>query len=141
MPKIRADLKNYKRAFTKHAYTYDRWNDGSTISQRMILCYCVECGLKCLIMQDNCITKISQANEDIVAILGSHNLKNLLKEVGQAGNFKLVSFHTEFGEEVDPSQFHQFCRYCIEAKQSDLDKINNLEEELNSVKEWLKEVI
>lgn len=53
MAKLRADRKNYKKAFTTHADAYDKWNIGSPYSQRLLLCYCVECGLKCLIMQDN----------------------------------------------------------------------------------------
>ena len=85
MAKLRADRKNYKKAFTTHADAYDKWNIGSPYSQRLLLCYCVECGLKCLIMQDNNIHKISQADDETVKILGSHDFKVLLKKVNQAG--------------------------------------------------------
>ena len=55
MAKLRADKRNYKKAFTVHANSYDNWNIGSPYSRRLLLCYCVECGLKCLIMEnDNC---------------------------------------------------------------------------------------
>ena len=58
MAKLRADKRNYKKAFTTHANSYDNWNIGSPNSQRLLLCYCVECGLKCLIMQNDNIYTI-----------------------------------------------------------------------------------
>ena len=53
MAKLRADKRNYKKAFTVHANSYDNWNIGSPYSRRLLLCYCVECGLKCLIMEND----------------------------------------------------------------------------------------
>ena len=46
MATLRADKKNYKKAFTTHANSYDKWSIGSDYSRRLLLCYCVECGLK-----------------------------------------------------------------------------------------------
>lgn len=36
MAKLRADRKNYKKAFTTHADAYDKWNIGSPYSQRLL---------------------------------------------------------------------------------------------------------
>lgn len=113
MAALRADKKNYKKAFTTHANSYDKWNIGSDYSRRLLLCYCVECGLKCLIMQINNINTISQADEETARILHSHDFKILLNKVKQAGNYKLKQFATEYGETVRPSDYHQLCRYLI----------------------------
>lgn len=91
MAKLRADKKNYKKAFTIHANAYDNWNLGSDNSRRLILCYCVECGLKCLIMDNDNICTISQANEKTEEVLCTHDFRKLLKEVGSQGNFNLNS--------------------------------------------------
>ena len=73
MAKLRADKRNYKKAFTVHANSYDNWNIGSPYSRRLLLCYCVECGLKCLIMENDNIYTISQADDETAKILGSHD--------------------------------------------------------------------
>ena len=86
MAKLRADKKNYKKAFTIHANAYDNWNLGSDNSRRWILCYCVECGLKCLIMDNDNICTISQANEKTEKVLCTHDFRKLLKE----GKFEKV---------------------------------------------------
>ena len=41
---LSANKRNYKKAFTTHANSYDKWNIGSDYSRRLLLCYCVECG-------------------------------------------------------------------------------------------------
>ena len=71
MAKLRADKRNYKKAFTVHANSYDNWNIGSPYSRRLLLCYCVECGLKCLIMENDNIYTISQADDETAKILQS----------------------------------------------------------------------
>lgn len=75
MAKLRADRRNYRKAFTTHANAYDNWNVGSDNSRRLLLCYCVECGLKCLIMINDRIFEVAQANEETKAVLGSHQFK------------------------------------------------------------------
>lgn len=141
MAKIRADLKNYKRAFKKHLHSYSNWNTGSDITRRMVLCYCIECGLKCLVMQNNRISRISQANDEIEKVLGSHDFRVLLKAVNQVSNFKFKTFKSEYGDTVTPNEFHQICRYCIETRNGEITYINEFEETLQEVKEWLLEVI
>ncbi len=44
---LRADQRDYKNAFKKHYHAYSNWQGtGSNLSRRLILAYCVECGLK-----------------------------------------------------------------------------------------------
>lgn len=139
MARVQANRKNYKGAYKKHAYTYEKLRDGSDITKRLILCYCVECGLKYLIMEDRKIMKISQADEEIYNILGSHDFRILLKAVKKAGTYQFKNFQTEYGDIVNTENYHQLCRYCIDAK--DISNINEYEKTLNKIAEWLKEVI
>lgn len=139
MAKIQANRKNYKGAYIKHAYTYEKLQDGSDITKRLILCYCVECGLKYLIMEDRKIMKISQADEEIYNILGSHDFRVLLKAIKKAGTYQFKNFQTEYGDIVNAENYHQLCRYCIDAK--NISNINEYDKTLNKIAEWLKEVI
>ena len=141
MAKIRANYKNYKNAFRKHVYTYENIQIGSEISKKLLLCYCVECGLKCLIMQNNKITMISQANEELQKVLYSHDFKILLKAVRKAGIYKFQKFQTEYGDSVTSENYHQMCRYCIESKDMEMDNINTFDSNLQEIASWLKEVI
>lgn len=63
--KLRANQKNYKKAFQRHADTYEKYINVSKSSRSLILCYCVECGLKCLVMKNNKLYKVETANEEI----------------------------------------------------------------------------
>ena len=48
---LRADQRDYKNAFKKHYHAYSNWQGtGSNLSRRLILAYCVECGLKYEVM-------------------------------------------------------------------------------------------
>ena len=49
---LRADQRDYKNAFKKHYHAYSNWQGtGSNLSRRLILAYCVECGLKYEVMK------------------------------------------------------------------------------------------
>lgn len=141
MAKTRANRKNYKCAFQKHAHTYDNWKNGSDISRRLLLCYCVECGLKCKIMQDNNIYRTSQADTDLEKVLGTHDFRLLLKAVKHAKVYQFKEFKTEYNEVVTAENFHQVCRYCIEQKKGETDSLNEFEKILKAIAEWLKEEI
>ena len=85
--KLRANQKNYKKAFQRHADTYEKYINVSKSSRSLILCYCVECGLKCLVMKNNKLYKVETANEEIKNVLGTHDIRVLLNEVKQAGRY------------------------------------------------------
>lgn len=141
MAKIRADRKNYKKAFNVHLQACNNWKNGCYNSQRLLMCYCVECGLKCLIMKDNKIERVSQANQEIADVLGTHDFRVLLKAVKKAGVYKFKEFQTEFGQSITPDNYHQLCRYCIGTKDGDMLPVENFDNTLKKIAEWLKEVI
>lgn len=88
--KLRANQKNYKKAFQRHADTYEKYINVSKSSRSLILCYCVECGLKCLVMKNNKLYKVETANEEIKNVLGTHDIRVLLNEVKQADILFLI---------------------------------------------------
>lgn len=90
-------------------------------------------------MKDRKIVKISQADEEISNILGSHDFRVLLKAVKKAGTYQFKNFQTEYGDSVNAQNYHQFCRYCIDAK--DISDVNEYNKTLIEIAEWLKEVI
>lgn len=93
MATLRADKKNYKKAFTTHANSYDKWSIGSDYSRRLLLCYCVECGLKCLIMQTDNINTVSQASDETLRVLHSHDFRTLLnKATSRPATINLSNF-------------------------------------------------
>lgn len=139
MARIQANKKNFKGAFKKHAYTYEKIQDGSDITKRLILCYCVECGLKYLIMDENRIFRITQADEELSGILGSHDFRILLKAIKKAGIYQFEDFQTEYGDIVNAGNYHQLCRYCVDAR--NIRDIRAYDLTLSKIAGWLKEVI
>ena len=130
-----------KNTFDMHFQAYHNWEIGCYNSKRLLICYCVECGLKCLIMKDNKIERIAQANQEIAEILGSHDFRVLLKAVKKAGTYQFKEFQTEFGDTVNPNNYHQLCRYCIGIKDGDMSPVEKFDDTLKTIAEWLKEVI
>ena len=53
-----------------------------------------------MIMENDNIYTISQADDETAKILGSHDFRTLLKRVGQAGTYRFKSFLTEYGNTV-----------------------------------------
>ncbi len=73
---LRADQRDYKDAFQKHLHAYTNWEaNGSSASKRLILAYCVECGLKYVIMKQEKIFRTSEAQKDVSEALKSHDYR------------------------------------------------------------------
>ncbi len=84
-----ADKKDYRKGYKKHYELYKRLkSENSNVnSRRLLLIYCVECGLKYMLLDkwcENSPKKILDSNDKIKKdILKSHNLEKILKELGQ----------------------------------------------------------
>ena len=77
---LRADQRDYKNAFKKHYHAYSNWQGtGSNLSRRLILAYCVECGLKYEVMKQECLIQTTDAQGEVKTALGQHDLRKLLK--------------------------------------------------------------
>ena len=63
----------------------------------------------------------------------------LLKAVGRAGTYQFKNFQTEYGDTVNTGNYHQICRYCINAK--DMNDVYEYDKTMNEIAEWLKEEI
>ena len=61
--RLQADQRYYKNAFKKHFHAYSNWQaTGSDPSKRLILVYCVECGLKYEVMKKERLVKITDVH-------------------------------------------------------------------------------
>lgn len=139
--KLRADQRNYKKAFQRHSDSYEKYTKASKSSRYLLLCYCVECGLKCLVMKSNRLYKVENANEEIQKILGTHDIRALLNEVKQAGKYSFFHINTEYGDVVSIAQYHQMCRYGINSEEKDREKEKENIKTLENIMNWLKEEI
>ena len=138
---IEADKKDYSRAFDKHYKAYCAWeNTGHDDSKSMILFYCVECGLKYLLMDKLRILKVSNATEEIQDKLHSHDLRALLKELRMNSNkYKFTDFKTIHDSTVSLKQYHEVRRYCIPPKKNFYSTIRQYDANLYEIAKWINE--
>lgn len=137
---IRADQREFRSAFKKHLHAYLHWeNTGSELSKRLILIYCVECGLKYKIMESKRIYQVTDAQEDLQKDLCSHNFYRLLMRLNQAATYQFPIIHTIHGDQVDPTTYHQFCRYSVQSTKDQQDNIQKYDNQLAKIADWLKE--
>ena len=139
---IQAVQQDYKRAFQKHLHAYSNWNKtGSDISRRLILIYCVECGLKCALMKSLQIQKVPEAQEEIAHDLASHDLQKLIKHLKIAGGYSFPHIQTIHGDVVTLTTYHQLCRYAIRPTKAHESYIQKYDEQLAEIADWLKEQV
>lgn len=137
---LRADQRDYKQAFKKHLHAYSNWQaTGSDSSKRLILTYCVECGLKYEIMKQERLLQVADAQEDIRGELASHDLRKLLKRLNKAGTYTFPLIKTNHDEDVYPEVYHQLCRYCINPGDKYIDAIQRFDSILEEIAKWIEE--
>lgn len=144
---VLADKREYISGYKKHYFTYLslKQTNSSVRSRRLLLVYCVECGLKYLLLgswHENSPKEIIENKEDKRSgIIGGHNLEIMLKELGQAGVFKFPHMTTIHQDNVFIGNFHELCRYNIGLKKEDTVKEDQYELELQKIAEWIREEI
>lgn len=149
---ILADKRDYSTGYRKHYAAYEKMskNNADINSRRLLLIYCVECGLKYRLLNkwgmDNPKELLEKAKEELDAddkrkreVLSSHNLEKILKELGQQGVFKFPPLKTIHNEVVSAETYHQLYRYGIRTDERKESKERELENSLNDVLEWLRE--
>ena len=135
---LRADQRDYKQAYEKHCYAYLNWNaTGSNISRQLIMVYCIECGLKYLLMQQEGIFKVSDARPDIQSILKSHDFQLLLKRLGRC-EYHFPTILTKHNEPIPADAYHQMCRYALTPANDNQGRLKQYNDELDRIVEWLK---
>lgn len=142
---LKADKKDYKKAYKKHyeAYNILYRNNDCIISRRLLLVYSVECGLKYKLLNEwrvNNPEKIfNNVNDPRHGVIKSHCLKKILKELGQAGTFRFPkNIKTQHGQGVDDVNYHEMCRYGVEAKREYEDLEKSYEELLCRIAKWIE---
>ena len=140
-----ADKRDYRKGYEKHYQSYKRLKGekADINSRRLLLVYCVECGLKYKLLDqwnEGNPQKILEGTDDKkIRILKSHNLERILKELGQQGNFRFPRLKTVHRDIVDAESYHQFYRYCIKIQEKQSDEEKKVEELLNDIACWIKE--
>ena len=133
---LRADKRDYKQGFKKHYHAYKYWGDaGSIISKQMILVYCVECGLKYLLMEQERISVVAEARQDIQKKLKCHDFQMLLKSIHRT-EYCFPTIRTKHDEPIQPDNYHQACRYAICQDDDNHAKYCAV---LQEVSEWINE--
>ena len=114
---LKADKRDYQNAFHKHFAAYNKWSGTENdLTKRLILVYCVECGLKYKILDQTGVFSSSDAQEDVQKLLSSHNIKDLLKFIRWTEPLCDPKIKTHFHENVSVSDYHQYCRYAIKTE-------------------------
>ena len=135
---IKANQRDFKDAFQKHYHTFLNWGaTGSIISKRLILVYCVECGLKWKLMERLKIQRVEDAQEDVEKELCSHNLTKLLKRLNMAYWSSFPQIQTVYNDSITIETYHQLCRYSISPHRKDENKIQSYDQKLAEIAEWL----
>ena len=140
-----ADKKDYRKGYEKHYQLYRRLKreNSDVNSRRLLLAYCVECGLKYMLFdkwnEENPKDILEGEDDRRKSILKSHNLEKILKELGQQGNFKFPQLKTVHKDVVNTETYHQLYRYCIRTQEKQKQEEDKIEESLNNVACWIKE--
>lgn len=139
---IRADRQDYKRGYKKKFAHYKklRSTENDTNCRRLLLVYAVECGLKFLLLRQWCeMNSELIRDENKKRIIGTHDLRYLLRELGQQGNWRFDTFHTTHGDLVTAKEYHQMYRYGVRVQKDDELKEKNMEEKMMQIAEWIEE--
>lgn len=142
---IMADKRDYKQGYRKHYITYKRLQceNSDANSRRLLLVYSVECGLKYLLLHkwhEDSPKKILLGNDEKKkAVLKTHNLERILKELGQQGVFKFPQLLTIHKESITIENYHQLYRYCIRIKENNKIDESIYEDELRKIAIWIEE--
>lgn len=145
---ILADKRDYKTGYRKHYHTYQLLNsqNGAILSKRLLLVYSVECGLKYILLDKWEVVSSEEIREILSdkthpkhTILGTHNLRKILKELGQEGEFHFPDIATAHKDNISIEEYHQMQRYGIQADDRDISKEKQLEKVLQQIADWIEE--
>ena len=117
---IRANQQDFQKSYRKHYHTYINCCDNSKISdisRSLILVYCVESGLKYVLMKEELITSVEKARDDLQVLLNSHDFERLLINIPKCpkSHFRFKPFKTKHGDDIRAGNYHQMLRYAISA--------------------------
>lgn len=147
---ILADKRDYKEGYEKHYRTYQFLDlkNGTIVSKRLLLVYSVECGLKYKMLKEWEIESLSEIKEILKdkndprhKILGTHNLRRIIKELGQEGQFRFPQIKTSHKDDVSSEEYHQMLRYGIRSDDRNKREEDQYEEVLKQIADWIQEEI
>ena len=129
---LRTTRRELENAYRAHL---SACNPCSSSSQRLLLCYAVECGLKVLIMRNNNVQSSSELAEEFQI---GHDIREGLKRCYAPARLTTRQTNTRHRqgaqETVHPKHLHQAFRYGIP-----VDSEGDITAELQQIRDWLKE--
>ena len=139
---IRADQRDFQKSYRKHYHTFISCYDNSKfseISRSLILVYCVESGLKYILMKENRISNTAKAGKDLYGLLKSHDFERLLTVIPRCpkSNYRFPPFKTKHGDEIRANNYHQMLRYAIQSENYEI--VQNYNGQLKEIADWLNE--
>ncbi len=137
--------REFKKSFKTHYDCYRKLsgsNSGCDKTRRLILFYCVECGLKCELLK----REMKNTYKELWTCEGleklerdGHNLNIMLKKAGVEARFPLGPIRLRSQESVGAREFNQLWRYGIETL--DAREEDEAEKTLANIAKWLDEGI
>jgi hypothetical protein len=124
---IHATRKELERGFRFHSTAA---GGCVSCSERLLLVYAIECGLKAMIMASQRVEITSALKTQI-----GHDLREGLKQVGAIHIFKLGNVQTKqkVPQTVEPKQLHETFRYGIHIND------DSIVAELKKIMEWIRQ--
>ena len=139
MKGLKADRTEYRKAYFRNYDACGALKDTTNLyARRLMLCYCIECGLKYLILFTKKAFDAEELCEKDQLKMTSHSPEVLLKVLGKQGLFEFQQYKTIHGQTVDSGNYHQCCRYAIKTGKTEGQKEKKLVDELEKIAEWLK---
>jgi len=137
---LQADRDDFKNSYRNHYHTYlNSIDDNKNIySRRLLLVYCVESGLKCVLMKKAKIYSVSKAGPDLNRLLGSHDFDILLRNIPLT-SYRFPSFKTSHNDDVSANNYHEMVRYAIRTDSH--EKFHDYNHQLEEIAGWLREKI
>jgi hypothetical protein len=124
--------RELEKAYRQHRNHYGTC---SSYPHRLLLVYCVECGLKALLMQFHRVDRYNQLPADLQV---GHDIRAALKLLGAPPGLSIRQARTAHGrppqQPVTPGELHQAFRYGIP-----IDPQAEVTQDLQAVVMWIEE--
>lgn len=132
----------FKKSFNAHFNLYVESEGTSSLNtRRLMIFYCVECGLKNLLLKQigkNTYEDLQQYKDSIHKDVAGHNLKELTKEIGIESAYPLKSIKLKKGS-VQPRQYNELWRYGVTVENE--EDAQREEKTLYDIALWIKQRI
>lgn len=133
--------KDFMRSYVALYKMYNTLKDSEIadkFKRSMILVYCVECGLKYVLMKEEYKVSMYCDIDKKDRRRYGHNIREILNDIPDSIKVNFRDFHTNYHDVVNIKNYHEVCRYSISLMKNDT-MFATYEENLLKIAEWIKE--